>query len=296
MLSILPQIGILGFGYLGQTIARWIDPDRQIWATVQSEDAHAAISERIQPVLFRWDEPETWQHIPERESLLVITIPPVLNEPGAEKDRLRSWLAWMHKHRPQIRRCIYISSTGVYPVLPGNWSETSVFEGDSVKGQLRLTTEQVLAEWLDSTAIRPGAIYGADRNIGVRILAGKPIPKGEQPVHRIHVIDLARLVLQLAASDRSIDRVNAVDLKAETTRSVAEWLVQQSFFPADSSAEIQYRSEFQTRKFNLSEPDRKISNQRLVEELKFSFRFPSYKEGLKDAFTSPDNSSEPAES
>jgi nucleoside-diphosphate-sugar epimerase len=142
-----------------------------------------------------------------------------------------------------------------------------------------------LSAYFELVVVRPGAIYGKDRNIGHRILEGKPVPKGKQRVHRIHVHDLARLAYKAALSSDFPDVINAVDLESETTKKVADWLVAQPFFPSANAIAIRYREDFQTRKFNLSQPDRKISNHLLTKTLGFSFVFPTYKEGLTHVFT-----------
>jgi nucleoside-diphosphate-sugar epimerase len=145
-------------------------------------------------------------------------------------------------------------------------------------------SESVLSDYFETIVIRPGAIYGNDRNIGKRILAGKPIPSGEQPVHRIHVHDLARIIDQAIAAPGFPRLLNAVDQKCETSKQVARWLLQQPFFPLSNDSEIDDRTGFQSRKFNLSEPARTISNQKLVAEVGFKFVYPTYKEGLAHAF------------
>ncbi len=279
------KIGILGFGYLGNELAKISGVHTKVWVTRQhASDVEERPVYRPSEIVFRWNDPDTWSNLPDDDSILIITIPPVLEDVSAEKERLQDWSNWIQNQRKQLRRCIYISSTGVYPNLAGIWTEQSQFDCDNLKGALRHTTEKILADQFTTKVIRPGAIYGNQRNIGRRILARKPVPKGEQPVHRIHVHDLARIILHAVDDAQFPDLVNAVDLKSETTRNVASWLVNQPFFPKTDESLIEFRSDFQTRKFNLTQPDRKICNARLVKDIGFSFVFPTYKEGLEQAF------------
>lgn len=279
------KVGILGFGYLGKELKEILDTHADVWVTrqhatkIDDEDESSSLV-----VTFRWNDSKTWSNLPNDNSILIITIPPTSKNIEEEKRHLTKWCDWIRNNRSKFSRCVYISSTGVYPNQPGAWMESSMFDCDSLKGNLRLLTESILAKHFDTVVIRPGAIYGKERNIGKRILAGKPVPKGKQPIHRIHVHDLARLADKAIMSDDFPNVINAVDLESETTKNVAEWLMNQSFFPASNDVAIEYRTDFQTRKFDLSQPDRKISNQLLIETIGFSLTFPTYKEGLTHAF------------
>jgi len=141
-----------------------------------------------------------------------------------------------------------------------------------------------MADCFKTTSVRSGAIYGENRNIGEKILKQKPIPKGIQQVHRIHVHDLARIVQYATKMSDPPPFLNAVDLKSETTQNVADWLIKQPFFPSERNHKIIYHKNYETRKFDLSEPERKISNHCLVEKCRFQFIYPTFQEGLKQAF------------
>ncbi len=282
-----PALGVLGAGYLGAELLRLPGRNYDLWATVQQakpSDQPRGTDFTLHP--FQWDEQRTWENLPDVESVLVITIPPLNKDVRSEKSRLQKWCKWIHSHRVKYKRCIYISSTGVYPNLPGLWSETSISEPDSNKGRLRKISEQILSEQFETVVIRAGAIYGPGRNIGEKILNRRPIPKGSQKIHRIHVRDLAAIVRLMAFMEDPPDCINAIDLESETTANVAQWLVSQPFFPANRLSPYTFQKNGETRKYALSEPHRKIDNRRLVEEYHFQFDFPTYREGLRHAFKS----------
>ena len=132
----------------------------------------------------------------------------------------------MKKNRTNIKRIIYISSTGVYPKRNGLWHEESEFEPDTNSGKLRLITEEILGRFFKLHVVRPGGIYGNGRGIDVRLKYGKHIPFSGAPVHRIHVKDLARIVLHLLINPESVRCVNAVDFDPKPSWKVAHWLVQ----------------------------------------------------------------------
>lgn len=277
-------IGILGFGYLGKELARLNGWSADSWVTAKDRSDRDHSRFGLQTVQFDWRREETWENLPDKSCVLVLTIPPILNDLEKENDRVRNWCLWIAKNRTGFKKLIYISSTGVYPNRPNNWTEQDQFDTDTVKGGLRLVTENQLSESFQTVTVRAGAIYGRGRNIGERILRQKPVPGGQQPVHRIHVRDLARIVKAAVLSDNFPEVVNAVDLERETTDQVANWLIHQRFFPRTETTAISYSNQFQTRKFELSEPNRRISNQLLTQICKFEFEFPTYREGLKDAF------------
>lgn len=278
-----PTIGIIGFGYLGKTLAQLGGWSTASWATGKEERDSVLSDSGFRLVAFDWRHKESWKNLPQDASALVLTIPPVCDEVAEEIKRIESWCEWMAENRSGLKKLIYISSTGVYPNQAGNWKEQDHFRPDSRKGELRFATEKKLGEWFRTISIRAGAIYGTGRNIGVRILQQKPIPGGKQPVHRIHVKDLARVVQMAIVKDDCPSVINAVDLESKTTDFVANWLVQQDFFPHEEEVTIRYSNQFQTRKFELSEPNRRISNQLLTKTCQFNFLFPTYREGLRDA-------------
>ncbi len=282
----LPVIGILGFGYLGKELASLENWPADSWANHKGEVDRVSSRFGFQPVQFDWTQEKTWEHLPKIPSTLVLTIPPILDDADAEKSRIKKWCEWLVLHRDNIRKLIYISSTGVYPNQSGYWCEQDRVDPDSSKGNLRFITEQQLSERFQTICIRAGAIYGKGRNIGERILKQKAIPSGGQQIHRIHVRDLARIVKLAITSESFPGIVNAIDLESETTDKVARWLMDQDFFPGGEGVSISYSNRLQTRKFNLSEPRRKISNKVLMETCKFEFEFPTYREGLKDSFSS----------
>lgn len=257
---------------------------RQLWITGGSSSPNLPSSASIKSINFRWENRDSWNNLPEECSVLVITIPPLLEKSEEEEIRLAEWCRWVQENRPRVERVVYVSSTGVYPNKPGNWSETSKFQTDSGKGALRLISENVLSQFFETRVVRSGAIYGKGRNIGERLLKGKWIPVGKQPIHRIHVQDLARIV-QLAVLEEMFPPVlNAIDLEAETSRNVAIWLLNQPFFSDNKVDHTLLAEGVETRKFNRSEPDRGLDNTLLRDSLKFSFTFPTYREGLTHAF------------
>ena len=266
-------VGILGLGFLGKILTAELKSVSESWGTWHETPP----PEPLIPVFhFDWADENFWPTLPETPATLVLTIPPLLKNIEAETERLQLWGTWMRHNRPQLKRLIYISTTGVYPKRNGIWTENSEFEADTLSGKLRLLTEKILSQYFQLQIIRPGGIYGSGRGIDFRLKSGKPIPLSITPVHRIHVEDLAQIILHLLDNPDASNCVNAVDLEAKPSWEVANWLIENR---EDLTQEM-----FQDNTDNLSgSPQRIISNQRLL-ELGVNLRYPTFRQGMLSAY------------
>ena len=264
-----PPVGILGLGFLGQILAREFSAVPESWGTWH-------LTPPPEPILsnfsFDWANENNWSALPETAATLVLTIPPLLKNPETEAERLHLWGKWMSHNRPELKRMIYISTTGVYPKCNGIWSEDSDFEADTNSGKLRLLTEKILSQYFSLHVVRPGGIYGYGRGIDVRLKSGKPIPVSNTPVHRIHVKDLARIICHLVDNPDAPNCVNAVDLEAKPSWEVARWLVENR----DDLTEEMLPDAADCLP---GTPQRIISNQRLL-ELGITLSYPTFREGM----------------
>jgi hypothetical protein len=262
-------VGILGLGFLGQILAREFSAVTESWGTWHLTPPQEPILSNFS---FDWANENNWSALPEISVTLVLTIPPLLKNPDAEAERLHLWGKWMRHNRPELKRLLYISTTGVYPKCNGIWSEDSDFEADTNSGKLRLLTENILSQYFSLQVVRPGGIYGSGRGIDVRLKSRKLIPVSNTPVHRIHVKDLARIICYLVDNPDAPNCVNAVDFEARPSWEVASWLVEnrddltKGMLPdADDCLP--------------GTPQRFISNQRLL-ELGIILSYPTFREGM----------------
>jgi len=278
----LPTIGILGCGFLGRELRRLFRWGEGSWGTRWSpanEDAPGCAS-----ISFDWGDSRHWSRMPEGKARLVLTIPPLAADRGQERKRLQEWCRWLKHNRPEALCRVYISSTGVYPHQSGLWSEEAVFEADTPQGRLRLETEAVLADYFDVRIIRSGAIYGPGRHLGRRLQDGLPIPQGRQPVPRIHVTDLAWIIMRALTAPSFPAVVNAVDLDPAPSSAVIDWLRLQHFTGLSAETQPRWQTDLLTRKHEDEVVDRIIDNRRLVSDLQYRFLFPTYREGLRQVY------------
>ena len=265
-------IGILGLGFLGKILASDFADIHKSWGTWNKNPPPESA---LKAFTFDWSSETSWTALPEVPETLVLTIPPLLNDPEAEKVRLNQWGKWMNKNRPNIKRMIYISSTGVYPKRNGLWQEDSEFEPDTNSAKLRLITEKTLGSFFKLHVVRPGGIYGNGRGIDVRLQSGKHITVSGTPVHRIHVNDLAGIVFHLLKNPESASCINAVDFDPKPSWKVAHWLIQnREDLSEDMLQDIPDSSESIP-----GNSERLISNQCLI-ELGITLCYPTFREGM----------------
>ena len=268
----LPPIGVLGLGHLGCILGFKYSDVPGSWGTWHNKHPKKITFPTFQ---FEWGKKLSWNQIPEKEVILVLTIPPLMKSIEEESKRLHKWCYWMQKYRPALKRMIYISTTGVYPKKSGYWQENSKFKPDTKSGKLRILTEKILAEYFSLNIVRPGGIYGNERGIDMRLKLGKPIPVSRTPVHRIHVIDLAQIVIYLSKNPKSASCLNVVDNEAKPSFEVAQWLVENH---EDFSQKMLSTSNVLTPK-KIDYPKRFISNQ-LLKKLGLTLKYPTFRDGM----------------
>ena len=264
-----PPVGILGLGFLGKILAHEFSAVPESWGTWHKTQLTET---PLSVFLFDWANENNWSALPKTPVTLVLTIPPLLKISEMEAERLHLWGKWMSHNRPELKRMIYVSTTGVYPKCNGIWSEDSDFEADTNSGKLRLLTENILSKYFSLQVVRPGGIYGYERGIDVRLKSGKPIPVSNTPVHRIHVKDLATIICHLVDNQDASSCVNAVDLEARPSWEVASWLV-------ENRDDLTEKMLPDASDCLPGTPQRIISNKRLL-ELGITLRYPTFREGM----------------
>jgi len=267
------QLGVLGLGYVAQRLMLRYNWAESSWAVGHHRpklNCHYPWN------FFDWASPSSWESLPVQADGLLLSIPPVATSIIEETDRLHQWATWMKLHRPELNRLVYLSSTSVIPNQPGRFNEDSPTGPASLKGKLRLVTEQILAQYFQLKVIRPAAIYGPERGIAARIKAQKPIPSDTGPIYRIHVGDLVR-ICELALTNPGFPPlVHAADPNPASSLEVAQWFVKRLEF---QKTDLRLEEGYLARRGFGSHPDREIECLRL-KEWGYQFQFPSYQEGL----------------
>lgn len=138
---------------------------------------------------------------------------------------------------------IYISSTSVFGDHGGERvSDDSPCDPDAPAGHMRLESEDLVREFegLRGMVVRPAGIYGPGRDVATSIQSGRyEIVDPAKITNRIHVHDLARILLFVARHGDVGQAFNAADGNATTVAEVVDFLVDSYGIPRPATATLE---------------------------------------------------------
>jgi nucleoside-diphosphate-sugar epimerase len=282
---------IVGCGYLGQRVATtWLASGHRVFATTRSSEKASQLAKQgIKPLLM--DVSRGWTLQPEESSsrpfdavlfALGFDRQDGRSIEGIYRSALQTVLAALSPVPP--KKLIYISSTGVYGDVGGDWvDEDSPCNPTRDGGKACLVAERLLAlpPWSErSLILRLAGIYGPGRlPRKADLVAGKPIASSDGGyLNLIHVADAVQaieLALEKAIPPRTyIVSDGAPVVRGDYYREVARQLgAPEPRFDPNSPSSRNARSGAAKR----------VSNARISRELHFVPRFPSYREGIAAA-------------
>ncbi len=201
------------------------------------------------------------------------------------------WVQPLVKKLPSLKWAGYLSATSVYADSGGNWiDEASTNFSTSPRGVLRLKAEQV---WLNSAAsaevFRLAGIYGDERNIVSKLMAGNYKTVAWQPAHysnRIHVDDI---VATLLASMQKPEANRIINLSDDAPCSHKDYVYQLSEMigaptPIALSPE-QAKKEMSAAYLDFFRDNKRISNQKLHQLLLPKLKYPSFRDAFQSTTT-----------
>ena len=213
---------------------------------------------------------------------------------GYEKsyfDGMQSLLRWAQKGT--VRTLIYTSSTSVYPDSDGSWiDEATPLAPSTPMNEVLIRTEGLLREAVESGQIPSGVvlrlagIYGPGRHYLLDTLwegADKLPGVGDYYLNLIHRDDAAKALLR--ALDQPVAGYrcwNLADGAPSTKEAIVAWsanrlgLKTPSFDPELVTARMQRRLFADGRP-----PNRRISSQRIRDELGWEPDYPTFAEGYE---------------
>jgi nucleoside-diphosphate-sugar epimerase len=132
------------------------------------------------------------------------------------------------------------------------------------------------------TILRLAGIYGPDRNTLVNLREGKArrLVKPGQVFNRIHVADIARAIEKAFAADAPSGIFNVTDDEPAPPQDVIAYAAK--LLGIEPPPETPFKSADLTpmaRSFYSS--NKRVSNQRLKEQLGVTLTYPTYREGLR---------------
>jgi nucleoside-diphosphate-sugar epimerase len=275
---------VVGCGYLGSRIAaQWRDQGDTVHVVTRSPQRAAQLAaDGFRPVVAEVTQPCSLTALPAVSTVLfAVGFDRSAGLPirAVYVEGLRSVLASLAK---SVNKFIYISSTGVYGQSAGELiDEQAPCDPQREGGRACLEAEKALqASRLaaGSLILRLAGIYGPDRiPHQALIAAGEPLPvAADARLNLIHVEDAARIVVELEKKVSPPRTFNVADghpiRRAEFYRELARLLgaPEPKFAPPIAGTSTAERAT----------SDKRISNAALLAQLRFSFNYPTFREGL----------------
>lgn len=209
---------------------------------------------------------------------LLVSIPPDEND-----DRVARTFGPLLQQQP-LQWVGYLSTTGVYGDRGGDWvDEASPLTPGTARGQRRLEAEKQWAA-LDLLLhiFRLAGIYGPGRNQLAALRAGtaRRIIKPGQIFSRIHVEDIANVLAASIAQPHPGAAYNVCDNEPAPPQDVIAYGAK--LLGIDPPPEILFEdADLSPMAKSFYAESKRVSNQRLREELGVTLTYPTYREGLK---------------
>ena len=209
---------------------------------------------------------------------IVVSIPP-----GADGDVVLNQHIDDLRNIPNLKWIGYLSTTGVYGDYKGGWvDETSQTKPDQDRLKNRIKAEE---EWLSSglpvNIFRLSGIYGKGRNVIDSLKSGtaKRIQKENQFFNRIHVEDISQ-ILQASIKKEVLGQVyNCSDDLPAAQGDVVEYAANLIGFNPPELIRFE-DADLSDMARSFYSASRKVSNQKIKDELGVGLIYPTYEEGL----------------
>lgn len=192
------------------------------------------------------------------------------------------------------RRLVYISTTGVYGDCDGAWvDETWPTNPKADRSRRRLDAEQRLQHWRETSGaelviLRVAGIYACDRLPLARIRSGQPMVRAEEApwTNRIHAEDLADICLRAMEQAPNGALYNVCDGHPSTMTDYFTQVAETAgLSPPPQIPLADAEGQVSAGMLSYLRESRRLSNQRLLDELDIRLRYPDLRQGLSGCFS-----------
>ncbi len=277
-----PALLCIGFGYCARVLAARLKSDGwHIAATARdAEKARTLRAEGIDAHV--WPPDDLFAALPEKTHLLLSAPPGEEGDPvlGRYREALTAQserIAWVG----------YLSTTAVYGDRQGGWvDETSDLSPASERGKRRVTAER---EWLALAerglpvhTFRLAGIYGPGRGPFEKIRRGtaQRIIKEGQVFGRIHVEDIATVLQASIAQPAPGTAYNVTDDLTCPPQDVIGHAADLLGVPRPAPVPFG-EAEMSAMARSFYGENKRVSNDRIREQLGVTLAYPTYREGLQ---------------
>lgn len=268
-----------GHGYSAQALARLLVPQGwRIVGTTRSPDKAAALAETgIEPVIW----PGGALPLQAASHLLISAGPGAAGDPVLAE--LRDEIAAI---APRLHWAGYLSTTAVYGDHQGGWvDETAPLTPASRRGRLRVEAEAAWAAipGLPLHIFRLAGIYGPGRGPFAKVRAGtaRRIVKPGQVFSRIHLDDIAQVLAASIARPNPGAVYNVCDDDPAPPEDVIEHAARLLGLPVPPAIPFE-QAEMTPMARSFYGESKRVSNDRIKDELGVRLRYPSYRDGLAE--------------
>lgn len=194
-------------------------------------------------------------------------------------------------HMPALQWLGYLSTTGVYgDHQGGRVSEETPRTPAGPRGQRRVDAEEAWEALYRDHGVplhifRLAGIYGPHSSQLKSVKSGKArrIVKSGQVFSRIHVDDIATILAASMAKPNPGGIYNVCDHAAAPPQEVVAYAAQ--LLGQEAPPEIKFEdAELSPMARSFYGESKRVDNQRIIDELGVTLKYPTYKEGLKALF------------
>jgi len=275
---------IVGCGYLGGRVARrWRETGLSVAAVTRNRQRTGQLAEiGLSPVVADVTDPASLSGLPAAQTVLYAVGFDRSSGKSIEEVYVQG-LANVLKALPEPPdRFVYISSTGVFGQTDGSWvDESSPCQPRRAGGRACLAAEQLLQEspLADRCVmLRCAGLYGPGRIPRLKDVESRtPIPANpDTPLNLIHVDDAADIVCEVAQTKPPSQLYLVSDGHPAPRRDFYNCLAELKGLPAPAFAPPDAASGSR----RAGGANKKVSNRRLLDEVRSKLQYPSYREGL----------------
>ncbi|MDZ7716120.1 MAG: SDR family oxidoreductase [Balneolaceae bacterium] len=213
------NISILGCGWLGLPLAKTLikDGHNVHGSTTTKTKIQTLNEEGITPYLITL-EPRLscnnceafWQ-----TELLILNIPPGRGRKNVVEYHTKQIRSIRERlENSTIKKIVFVSSTSVYPKLPGVVTEDDTIPGQAGRdsGNALLQAEKILrdSDSINTAVLRFGGLYGYDRHPAKYLAGRQNLDKGNAPVNLIHRDDCINIIREIIKKPFTKGIFNAV--------------------------------------------------------------------------------------
>ncbi len=295
------RIVIVGTGYTGMELARQaLARGFDVVGTVRSKEGAEALRE-LGATPVEWDVLEDAVDALEAQlgpgCAVVYSIPTLYREYEAAGQGVARHVAPVARvleacRRATIGRFIYLSSTSVYGDKQGEWvDEDSPRTPNSAYGKMRRDIEDFVLAQGDDFAVnvaRLVGIYGPGRTLADYLAGGryKLVDGGKKTTNRVHVADIARVLLAMIERGPEGARAyNVCDGHPRTSVELVDFLVEH--VGVERPEEISLADYEKTRGPNAAarwQNSYRCGGERVRDELGVEFTYPDVLDGYRAIF------------